>query len=526
VIIDGRDLPDGDVRRADVCVVGAGAAGITIALELRGYGLDVVVLEGGGLEAEPDGTALYDAEMVGELFGTPGAPVPLTAVRLRYLGGTTNHWAGYCRPQESAALNPRPHRPGSGWPIDADELARWYTHVSPLLQIDTPEFDWQTWAERHDLEGPLLDGGGYTTRVNQYRPVRFGQVFRPELEQASDVEVILHATATEVLIGDNTDTVDGVAVAVLGGPRFTVEARAVVVALGGLENPRLLLASDAVRTAGLGNAEDHVGRYFCEHPQADLGIAVLDRTPEQLGLYRQIPLESNPFFGITSFLVADEDLLDRHELLGIDIGLIPFPYPDRARGDGLATTEVGSVATALDTGPLGSVAVVRAIGEQELNPDSRVLLSNERDALGMPKLQLDWRFLEIDRRSMLTHLRLFAGELGRQGRGRLQLVPGTMAPAGDPATDGSFLGLYTVDPEAADPEGFHLAYGCHHMCTTRMATSPGDGVVDTDCRVFGTANLYVAGGSVFPVAGTAPPTFTIVALAARLAAHLASRVSP
>ena len=532
MITDARDVVDGDRLRTDVCVIGGGAAGITIARELRGSGLDVIVLEGGGFEPDPGSTELYDAEVVGEIFGTPDAPVPLTEVRLRYLGGTTNHWAGYCRPQDPAALEPRPHRARSGWPVSADELRRWYEHVSPMFAIDTFAFDWRTWDEELGLGQPVLPDGDYTTVVNQTRPIRFGQAFRADLEAAADVRVLVHANATEVLVDDNSDVVSGVAVAVTDGPRFEVGAKAVVVALGGIENPRMLLASRSVRTAGLGNERDLVGRHFCEHPQADIALVTLSQTPEELGLYRQSELEGNPFFGTSAVMVAGPEVIDRHELLGFDAGLIPLAWPDQPTTPGLSVAEVAKVAELTGTGPPGSTCILRALPEQELNPASRVVLSRRRDALGVPELQLDWRFSEIDRRSILTHVRLVARELGQRGIGRVQLVPDTMVALGadeipvegEPGA-GGYLSTFRVDPSLADPEGFHLAYGCHHMCTTRMATSPSEGVVDTDLRVHGLANLYVAGGSVFPVAGTAPPTFTIVALAARLADHLRTVVA-
>lgn len=526
MILEASDLADGDVRRTDVCIIGGGGAGITLALELRDTGLDAVLLEGGGLDYEPESAALYDGEQVGAVFGAPDAPVSLRDVRLRFFGGTTNHWAGYCRPQEEHTVRGHPHRPRSGWPIAYDELGRWYAHVAPRFRIDTLAFDWETWADRLGLGTPLFTDGGYTTRVNQYRPIRFGPTFRPDLAAAGSVEVILHANATEILVDDNSDAVRGVSVAVLDGPRFIVQARAVVVAVGGIENPRLLLASNSVRTAGLGNERDLVGRHFCEHPQADIGLVILDRPPDQLALYDQTPLPDADFFGVTSYLVADDDVIDREELLGFDAGLLPLHWPDEPQGDGLAASAVAQLTELIGAAPTQSISVLRALPEQELNPESRVRLGGERDALGVPELELDWRFLDIDRRSMMTHARHLAREIGRRGLGRVQLVPGALRFAEERRDDDSYLGLFTLDPAAADETDFALGYGNHHMCTTRMATSPADGVVDTDCRVHGLANLYVAGSSVFPVAGTAPPTFTIAALAARLAAHLVAELRP
>lgn len=525
MIREGREVADGSVRTTDVCVVGAGAAGITIARELRGSGLDVIVLEGGGLELEAASELLHDGAMVGYPFGTVESPASLQEVRLRYFGGTTNHWAGYCRPQSELAAAGVAHRPKSGWPIPYDELLRWYEYIAPLLGIDIPKFDTATWSAELGLPEPILTTGDYVTEVTQYRPVRFGSVFRADLEQARDIEVLLHSTVVEVMVDDNSDVVRGVRVAVVDGPRFTVEARIVVVSLGGIENPRLLLASNAVRTQGLGNNHDLVGRHFCEHPSSEIGYVLLDRTTKQLAHYAQTPLPTNEFYGVTSTIVAQAAAVEEHELLDFEAFLVPAAMPQRARGDGVDTPEIGPFARAGGSGSAQSVALVLAIGEQELNPQSRVRLSKERDSLGVPKLELDWRFLDIDRRSMVMHARGLATAIAREGHGRMRVLPNAMTALPDETPRANMLDAFDVDLAALDDTDFPLGYSCHHMCTTRMATDPKHGVVDANLRVHGTANLYVAGASVFPVASSTPPTSTVVSLAARLAEHLVQQWS-
>ncbi len=521
MIRDGHTITNGDVRTTDVCIIGGGAAGITIARELRGSGLNVILLEGGGLEAEPASTRLYEGTMVGTSFGDAKHPATLDVVRLRYFGGTTNHWAGYCRPQAEHTVAGAAHRPRSGWPIPYAELTNWYEHVALMFNIDSPVFDAPTWSHKLGLAEPILDHSEYVSRVTQFRPVRFGSRFRSDLEAASDIEVVIHANVTEVLINDNTDVVRGVAVAVLGGPRFVVEARVVVVAVGGIENARLLLASNSTRTAGIGNANDLVGRYFCEHPTVEVGYVFLDRTPKELALYAQTTLPGDEYDGVTTSLVAQPGVIDEHHLLDFEAVLLPSTWPDRAQGDGVDAPDVARLAELVGGEPTQSVSLLVAYGEQELNPASRIRLTTERDALGIPKLELNWRLLDIDRASMMAHTRAVAQEIGRQGIGRVRFVPGAITPAPTPTGNGSFLGLYTVDASKIDEHHFDVEYSNHHMCTTRMATSASEGVVDPNCRVHGLANLYVAGSSVFPVSSSTPPTFTITALAARLADHLA-----
>ena len=143
--------------------------------------------------------------------------------------------------------------------------------------------------------------------------------------------------------------------------------------------------------------------------------------------------------------------------------------------------------------------------EQAPNPDSRVSLVEERDALGLPRIALDWRLTELDKRSLQAGHQAVALELGRTGLGRLQIED-----------------WLTADVTTWTPT---LTGGHHHIGTTRMSEDPARGVVDGDCRVHGIANLYVAGSSVFPTSGSANPTLTVVALALRLAAHLEQRLA-
>jgi choline dehydrogenase-like flavoprotein len=122
-----------------------------------------------------------------------------------------------------------------------------------------------------------------------------------------------------------------------------------------------------------------------------------------------------------------------------------------------------------------------------------VTLSEQTDALGMPRVRLEWRLRPADMRSMVRAQEIVDEELRRAGLGRLQIE---------------------LD-DATPPPG--LKGGWHHMGTTRMHLDPRQGVVDEHCRVHGVANLYVAGSSVFPTAGYANPTLTLCALAIRLA---------
>ena len=169
---------------------------------------------------------------------------------------------------------------------------------------------------------------------------------------------------------------------------------------------------------------------------------------------------------------------------------------------------------------------LQALAEQELNPDSRVMLGTNTDALGMRQVQLDWQYTATDRHRVIAGLRVMAEAIGAAGWGRVQLVLGGVhADAHDHMVSGEFLTIFRSIPDEIDLSGFPVGVGFHHMCTTRMSDNPVQGVVDADCRMHEVDNLWVAGSSVFATGGTATPTFSIVALSIRLADHLQDLLS-
>jgi len=164
---------------------------------------------------------------------------------------------------------------------------------------------------------------------------------------------------------------------------------------------------------------------------------------------------------------------------------------------------------------------LQGLAEQELDPESRVLLGSDTDALGMRRVQLDWRYSARDRERALDGYRIAAEAIGASGLGRVQLVPGGVhADAIDNLVPGEWVSIYSSTPSEIDLENFVVGMGFHHMCTTRMAADPADGVVDADCRMHEVDNLWVGGSSVFATGGVATPTYSLVALAVRLADHL------
>jgi choline dehydrogenase-like flavoprotein len=327
--------------------------------------------------------------------------------------------------------------------------------------------------------------------------------------------------------------ITGVDVRTLDGTALRVTARAYVLATGGIENARLLLASTDRDPAGVANGRDQVGRHFCDHLQIYAGFGVLEADEAELAGYRAldttVPDGRHAGFahairyGLT---LSDEHLRDTGTT-GLELLMAIGPYPGPAwRQVGGAGIDDVAAALRAEGGAPAAAVYVQGLAEQELDPDSRITLGDDTDALGMRRVRIDWRYGPDDRARILAGLRVMAEEIGALGWGRLQLVPGGVGFDVDGADLDRLLSIYSSDPAAIDPSGFPIGIGYHHMCTTRMAADPAEGVVDGDCRVHELDNLWVAGSSVFATPGTATPTYTIVALAIRLADHLREALGP
>lgn len=515
----------------DVCIAGAGAAGLTIALQFIGRPERVVVLEGGGLDYSEASQAIYRGEIVGREY------FPLDATRLRYLGGTTNHWGGYCRPLQPLDFAARPWVPHSGWPIGEEDLRPHRERAHEILDIGAPRYD----PGAIELpEGASLMGLDPDLLVHDLwrfsPPTRFGEKYRRTLAEAGNVTVLLNASVTDIALSDNLRRAEALRVLGPGGERAlrVVGARAFVLALGGLETPRLLLNANRQLPAGIGNQHDLVGRFFMEHLDVFQAGGIVAADLGRFDGYRRIDPPNGggrimPSLSLSAGVRAREGLLVNNITFDVVTEREVSPgwralrrlaadaagrgdFSDFAEGVWEVMTDLGGVSRGLYgklTGRPGIARVtVHARAEQAPNPDSRVQLTDEVDRLGLRRLALDWRLTPLEKRTVRATSRLLGRELGRLGLGRVRLPEWLEDDAG--GDRGDDWGEW----------GVTLAGGHHHMGTTRMADDPKRGVVDRDCRVHGLDNLYVAGSSVFATGGFATPTLTIVELALRLAEHL------
>jgi choline dehydrogenase-like flavoprotein len=527
MFVDARSVPTGSVIETEVCIVGAGAAGITLARELTQSKFRVILLESGGIELEQATQDLYAGSDVGrryELF---------EASRLRYFGGTTNHWGGvWCDMPNSLDFEMREGVPYSGWPFSLSYLEPWYRRAQPVLKLGSYGYALSDWGiAPSDIPDPFR-GPHFGCQVLQQGPAtRFGSEYGPELRQAGNLSVYLHANALRFDASENGGAVRQVNVGVLPDSRFTVRARIFILAAGGIENARLLLLSESDAGIGLGNDHDLVGRFFMLHLEYSGGSIVLTdpyadltfQTGENGARYNRLGATQR----FVSYISLSNETKRRLKLPAFRLR---FQYPripeldalrrliDRADRGADVLHDLGSVirkfpAVAIYIArrmvygrnkppvPMASIPL-NCTSEQMPNPDSRIGLGKDLDVFGLRKVTVNWCLTAEDKRGMATGNRLLGAELGRGGFGRLQ----------------------STVPEDDSDWPSDMRGDQHHMGTTRMQRDPRMGVVDENCRVHGVANLYVAGCSVFPTGGTFNPTLTIVALALRLADHIKERL--
>ncbi len=528
----------------DVCIVGGGAAGLTLAASLIGSGLKVAVLEAGGRQPDAKGLDAYR----GEVADAKAHPF-LHHFRVRAIGGASRIWGGRCIPFDPIDFAERPWAPGTGWPIGLQTLAPYYIAAQDAAEAGPFDYDPASALPGRPAEFvPGLDGVLVRTTLERFsKPTDFWRRYGAALTSAANVHVFLNAAVTGVRVKPDGGSVDHIEVAAGDGRRVAVRARRHVIAMGGLETTRLLLASNDVKPAGLGNDHDHLGRYYMSHLAATAGVVTFAGDPaginfdyekDAAGVYvrRRLWLTEQAQRELESLNVvfrthlpdpadpAHGDPILSAMYLVKDLVLYEYSRKMRAAGPSWAgrARHVGNILAhpirLADFGvrwvrernlaerKMPSVVLgspqnrypIEFHAEQSPNPDSRLTLTEARDAYGMRRLRVDWRVNDVDLESLKRSYALLARELERTGVGRLDYDPDEVAAK-------------------ALAEG---AYGGHHLGATRMAADPRLGVVDTDCRVHGMDDLYVASGSVLPTSSQANPTLTILALSLRLGDRL------
>lgn len=504
----------------DICIVGAGAAGLTLARSLIRADRKVCVLEAGGLDFENDSQAFYEGY-------NSGAPYyDLADTRLRLFGGTTNIWGGRCVPLEPIDYEHREWVPNSGWPISENSLKRFVHRAHDALGLGKFDYDQSLWP----TSAPKWIPEGFTSRFWRFDTTaeRFQKTNCQDLIKSPDCQILIHANVQSLRQGTNTDRINQIIARSLGGKTTNISANVFVIACGGIENARLLLASN------LGNHHDQVGRYFMEHPHGRLGFLRTSNLFETWSMFRK-KFDATDNIPIAPVLMSTPEMQRENGILN---SAITFKLqPDPGKGPSLhrrlyrsmkhhlnpsssgrkiwrgyrATSDWAQLHLApfiqrarAEAGLLRLSVIIR--GEQAPNPNSRVGLARKRDAFGSPLADLNWQLSEIDKRTVVVMADRLDESLRASGNGAIEKA--------------QWLDDNAVHWPIDHTVGNHPIGGYHHMGTTRMSVSPRNGVVDTDCRVHGYRNLFIAGSSVFPTSGWANPTLTLLALTYRLADHL------
>lgn len=515
----------------DLCIVGAGVAGISIAREFAGTGINVTVLESGAETPTRHARNLNNAGNSGTPYWSVGS------TRGRQIGGTAAMWVldlhdgskGLrLRPLDPVDFEQRPSMPYSGWPIKYDDLSPFFARTEDLFQISGAE-EWNPLpgADTFGADSPELRSVNFRLSPSTL----FTDRYPAALRKAKEIRIVTGATATNLNTTENGAVIESVECRDAAGDSFKVVASNYVLACGGIETPRLMLLSTLKNDRSIGTATTNAGRFFMEHPHFVSGRIVPADKSWLRGSSRYIKHVSNDITQISK-LTLSNDLIRSRGLPNFCIHLSRATSADhrlpqsraydaarilrshlRTRSipeniSGLAGDLVRGLPFLSKQIAVESVRRITAshdevthldlyyMSEQAPDPANRVTLSDKKDALGLPRAHLHWALHKEDFQGVLDGQKIMSSVLRKYNLG--QLIPDSYDTIPPPGIRGGF----------------------HHMGTMRMSASPESGVVDKHCRVHGTSNLFVAGSSVFPTGGYANPTFTIGALALRLSDHL------
>lgn len=536
---DGRKLPSGARLRCRVAVVGSGPAGTTVARELAESGIDVILLEAGGLEPSAGAQDTLKGAGAQQLLE------PLEKAREKRLGGTSHRWGGRTFPFDELDFEPRPALGIDGWPVDRDELLPYYRRAAAVLELGA--FDWTAHSAVPGEPEHLLGADSHADLEDRQiwrwsPPVKFGDVIRDQLAEQRNCRVITHATVTKLLEDAGTGRITEVACN-SGNGEFSVVADTFVLAAGGIETARILLAND------VGNQHDQVGRNYMIHPIGEVGSLRL-REPETAGLAVRYARTSDGVW-VRRLLQLSTELRRRENLLNLGVAIWYVDPMDPGHRDPLLSSfalarkaltrfggfkatgmhrrfgRVGGVKAHLRNVFYGFPRLARFAGgwlrdrilsrrtlpsfwaysasgeyrlrfdaEQSPDPESRIVLSRDVDGFGVPRVESRHTVGEADRKNYLSSLQRIAETINATGWAEYE------------------------PPSAEQMMTLQMTDATHQMGLVRMGRAPESSVVDRNLKVWSTPNLYCATAGVFPSAGMAGPTLTVVALAARLADHL------
>jgi choline dehydrogenase-like flavoprotein len=516
--IDLEDVPSETRFESEICVIGAGIAGLLLSEKLAGYGFRVHLLEAGGIDLEQRSQDLYKSEMRGVFHrGT-------TEGRFRTFGGASTRWGGQVLSYPEEVFQNRELLGHIGWPISESDIRAYYPEIFKIMGVNdlpfTDEF-LERFGTREALHSPDV-----RIRFSKFAPFPKRNLAETVGKQclASDrITVFFHANAVSVDLDQKGDEIKSVTVRNYQGVQYSFKAREYIICTGTIEASRLLLSSTSIHPCGVGNLTDQVGRYFHDHvtaralligeqskaifskyfspyyvkntlhsPKLEATVSLQKRLnlPEIMAQFFIHEPNDNEFALLRRTLVD----LQRREISFKTVGQLPLflsgaaqmAFALKIRGRRIISRRAG-ITLNIET-------------EQKPRSDSRIQISDEVNCLGIPKTIVDWKISEEEGEAMRRYASAVDQFLRSLGMTQLEWNPGPLD----------------------DSQTWIQAGGdiLHPMGGTRMGTSPDNSVVDKNLRVHGVNNLFVASCSVFPSGGSSNPTFTMMALARRLADFL------
>jgi choline dehydrogenase-like flavoprotein len=509
---DTRHLENDSLIQGDICIIGAGAAGVSIALDWMNSPYKVILLESGGFEYDDKVQDLNAGKTTGQKY------YPLKASRLRSFGGTTGHWAGMCSPYDHVDFMKRDWVPDSGWPIERKEMDPFYARAHQVLHLGPYNYDFNYWQkELPNLNAFPLDQNVIWNKMWQFSQARFGVMYKDIIVKSKNVHLYTYATAVNITANPNLSAVNEVTVKNYAGKTHKVRAKHFILACGAIQNARMLLASNSQVPKGLGNDNDVVGRYFMEHLEvASAELWLLKPFPTDLYSWQYGITKASAELAITEKVQAENKILNGTASMA-PLALARHTKPrmetwqddDPRKSAEKMFAQWDEAAKAAEKENKGNIARAYQFStriEQSPNPNSRVTIGDEKDELGMPRANLHWELSPLDKKSIRRIYQLIGQQMGIAGIARVKMMDFLVDE-----NDNSF-------PDSTNG-------GWHHMGTTRMGNDPKKSVVNSNCQVHGIDNLYVAGSACYPTAGAPNPTFTLVSLSLRLSDHVKSKLA-
>jgi choline dehydrogenase-like flavoprotein len=469
----------------DVCICGTGPAGITTARKLAALGRRVLLLEGGALSYTEESESLYQGNNIGRQYWF------LESGRLRYFGGTSNHWTGRCGILDPIDFEQRQCFGLPGWPISRQKVLASLEEAQDILDLRGKNLAPHANSQ---FNSPSFSQSGFALSP----PTRFSEKYEVELRISEKIDVFYNANLININLSENK-LVESLVIQNFGSKKLKVSAKRYVLALGAIETVRILLNSNSQKSEGIGNENGMVGKCFMEHLNVDIGRFIV----------------TDPGFWKNDIALAPtEDFLRQNEVGNGILAFGPNAEPKSfgrlhvirqfLRETGCALPAMANVIRGVVDYDCPGDGLITSLIEQMPNPSSRISLGKDTDRFGMRRIQLNWALNDIDRKTIRVLSIKAAQEMARLDRARVQLAP------------------FIIDSALEIEVGGH----CHQMGTARMSSDPKFGVVNEHCQVHGIQNLYIIGSSVFPTGGGTNPTLTIVLLALRLAEHLAMQDQP